>query len=368
YLQNNQTPVKDTFVIPRQWWMFSGRISKPIGYFVSFQNGFDTFSMLDVFLDLDFNPKLRARIGRFKTPFTYEFLVEPIQGLVVPERSVFFNNFGQNRDLGVMAFGRLLNSTVDYAGGIFNGTRNGFLAQQDNKYTSWFANWRPFGQEENTLFENLNIGGSVFAGNQNQATLPQTLRTVVPTTGNAILGVPFLGFNNNIREFGPMAFWDLHLAYFYEGLALISEWGSGFQDYATTTGTTRTRVPVDSFYVQASYLITGETRSSIGIVKPNNPVSFGRGKGWSGIGAIEPYARYEYMDISNRVFTAGLADPNLWANRMFQTHVGVAWHLTQYLKFFFDWNHAEFNQPVIFAPNRRQLTSDMFMARLQLYF
>ena len=29
-----------------------------------------------------------------------------------------------------------------------------------------------------------------------------------------------------------MAFWDLHAAWFYKQLAVIGEWGSGFQDYA----------------------------------------------------------------------------------------------------------------------------------------
>ena len=31
---------------------------------------------------------------------------------------------------------------------------------------------------------------------------------------------------------------------------------------------------------------------------------------------------------------------------MFQTHVGVNWHMTQYAKIYLDWNHAEFNQAV----------------------
>jgi phosphate-selective porin OprO/OprP len=35
---------------------------------------------------------------------------------------------------------------------------------------------------------------------------------------------------------------------------------------------------------------------------------------------------------------------------------------------YFGWCHSEFNQPVLFAPGRRQLTSDLFMARLQIYF
>jgi phosphate-selective porin OprO/OprP len=365
YQQGGQTSVKDSFLMPRQWWMFSGRAGRNIGYFVSIANAFDTLTMLDVFVDWDADPRFRLRMGRFKTPFTYEFLVEPVQGLVVPERSVFFNNFGQNRDMGVMAFGRLFGSQVDYAAGVFNGTRNGFVALDNSKKVSAFVNWHPWGEWKGSLFENFNVGGSVFAGNNQQPALPQTLRTVVPTSGNSVAGVPFLGLNNNVRETGDMAFWDMHMAWFYQQLAVISEWGSGFQTYSTNP-IYRTRVPVEAFYVQASYLLTGETRSSIGIVKPNSPFSIHDGQ--YGTGAIEPYFRYEYLDIGNQVFTAGFADPNNWANRLFQTHTGVNWHMTQYVKLTFDWNHAEFNQPVLYAPGKRQLTSDAFMLRFQLYF
>jgi phosphate-selective porin OprO/OprP len=367
YQQGGQTNVHDTFVFPRQWFMFSGRLTKPFGYFVSFANGFDVFTILDCFLDVDYDPRLRFRIGRYKTPFTYEFFVEPIQGLVVPERSIFFNNFGLNRDEGIMAFGRLFDSKVDYAVGIYNGNRNGFIAQDNSKDVAAFFNYRPFGDEENTLLENFNVGGSVYAGDQSHVPVPQTFRTVVPTTGNAIVGVPFLGLNSNVVNSGGEAFWDLHTAWYYQQWAVLGEWGSGFETYAhSATPRVRTRLPVEAFYVQASYLLTGETRSSLGIVKPRSPFDIRKDR--FGTGAIEPYVRYEYMDISNKVFTGGLADPNLWANRLFQTHLGFNWHLTQYLKLVFDWNHAEFNNPVVFAPGRRQLTSDTFWARMQIYF
>jgi hypothetical protein len=38
------------------------------------------------------------------------------------------------------------------------------------------------------------------------------------------------------------------------------------------------------------------------------------------------------------------------------------------LKFYFDWEHAVFNQPVIYNVNKRQETSDLFIARIQLFF
>ncbi len=367
YQQGGQTPVHDTFDIPRQWFMFSGRITKPIGYFVSIANGFDTLSILDVFTDLNFGPKLNARVGRFKTPFTYEFLSDPVQGLAIPERSIFFNNFGQNREVGAMAYGKLFNQKVDYAVGTFNGTRNGFLALEDGKAVSAYVNYRPFGDEEGTLLENLNIGGSVFAQNRDQIPQPTTLRTIVPTTGNAIIGVPFLSFNPNVREHGDTALWDLHLAYYYKSLAVIAEWGSGYQSYALTSNLSNpVPLSVQSYYVQASYLITGETRNSLGVVQPLRPFSLKPGS--SGPGAIEPYARYESLRLGNEVFTRNLSDPALWTNDVQMTWVGMNWHLNRYLKMSFGWNHAMFGTPVQFAPNRFQLNADMFLARVQLYF
>jgi phosphate-selective porin OprO and OprP len=365
YQQGGQTQVKDTFGIPRQWFMFSGRINKPVGYFVSLAQGFDTLNGLDMFMDWNPNTKFNLRLGRMKTPFTYEFLVEPIQGLINPERSVFFNNFGQNRDVGVMAYGRLLNNTIDYAAGVWNGSRNGYVALQNAKAVSAFINWKPFGNHEGSMLENFNIGGSVYAVNNNQIALPQTFRTAVPTTGNAVLGVPFMFLNSNVRETGQQAFWDLHAAWFYQQLAVIAEWQSGVKDYSlSSTPYDRTRLPIQSFYVQAGYLLTGETRSSVGIVKPNNPFSLKDG----GIGAWELVTRYQFMDIGSQVFTGGLADPNTSANRLYITDLGFNWHLTQYVKFYFEWEHAVFNQPVTYAPGKSQLTSDMFLARFQLYF
>ncbi|MHC5538684.1 OprO/OprP family phosphate-selective porin, partial [Singulisphaera rosea] len=359
-------PVHNTFAIPRQWYMFSGRITRPIGYFVSLAHGFDAVNLLDVFVDFNYDPRLQLRIGRFKTPFTYDFMVKPIQGLIMPERSVFFNNFGLNRDTGVMAYGRLFKK-LDYAQGIFNGTRNGYISNQDGKTFAGFLNYKPFGNSEGSPLENFNIGGSALAGDQFQAPIPQTLRTIVATSGNAVAGIPFLNFNNNVRQNGQMAFWDLHAAWFYKQLAITGEWGSGFQDYSLTSGPgKRTHLPISSFYVESGYLLTGETRSGYGVVKPLHPFDLRKGK--FGLGAWELTGRFQYLDINPQVFTQGLADPNLWANRIALTDVGFNWHMTQYLKFMFMWEHADFNNPVQYAPGKRSLSNNLFLARLQLFF
>ena len=75
--------------------------------------------------------------------------------------------------------------------------------------------------------------------------VPQTLRTLVPTAGNTVAGVPFLAFNNNVRQGGMLTFWDLHTAWFYNQLAVIAEWQSGFQDYALSSNlAAKTHLPV----------------------------------------------------------------------------------------------------------------------------
>ena len=49
----NQNPVTDTFTIPRQWFIFSGHLSRPYEYYLSIAEAFEAFSILDVFLNVN---------------------------------------------------------------------------------------------------------------------------------------------------------------------------------------------------------------------------------------------------------------------------------------------------------------------------
>ena len=369
YQQGGQSTVHDTWAIPRQWWMFSGRITKPWEYFLSFQNGLDTMSGLDIFLNAHYDDRVQFKVGRYKTPFTYEFYTEPIQGLISPERSLFFNNFALNREVGGMVWGRLFNTTapLDYAVGIFNGSKNAFLDTSDAKNVLAYLNWRPFATLEDSPLENFVFGGSVMAGTQTNLPQPATFRTLVPTSGNSVIGTPFLSFNSNVRESGPRAFWDLHAAWYYKHLSLIAEWQSGYQDYALTSNlAAHNRLGVDSYYVQAGYFITGETVSGRNVVNPIR--NFDVRKGKRGPGAIELTGRFNALDMTKNIFTAGLADPNLWTNNLYTVEPGFNWYLTTYTKFTFTWQHAVFGNPVQYNATSMQKTADVFIARFQLYF
>jgi phosphate-selective porin OprO and OprP len=250
---------------------------------------------------------------------------------------LFFNNFALNRSEGVMGFGRLFNSRLDYAIGGFNGVRNGFLDANDGKAVAGLLNFKPFGDEQNTLLENFNVGGSVYAANQtNTVPSPVIFRNLVPTSGNTLLGTPFLTLNSNVRDSGERVFWDMHMAWFYQQFSLIGEWGSGFENFAKTTNLSdKTRLPVQAYYVESAYFLTGETNSGTGVVKPFRDFKLAHGQ--FGPGAWQVFTRYNYLNMGREIFTNGLADPANWTNSVQQVDLGLNWSLSQYIKIILDW-------------------------------
>jgi phosphate-selective porin OprO and OprP len=383
--KGGQEPVNSTFLINRQWFMFAGRLTKPYEYFISWAQGIDTITPLDVWLNVNYDQRLQFKMGRMFTPFAYEWFNVPTNALIAPERSLFYNNFGPGRDTGAMAWGTLFDTRIGYAVGIFNGFRNGVIDTNDFKDVDATVNFRPFVLWDDSWLQHLNVGGSVSAGiadNGLTATTGQVLRTSANLSGGtqSDLGPEFFVFNNNVREFGFRALWDLHVAYYYRHLSLIAEWQSGFETYGTAVGktvasstsqthnppTSLVHVPIQSYYVMAGYFLTGETASSRGVLKPIRDFDLRKGK--FGLGALELYGRFNPFNMGNQVFTGGLADPNLWTNNLYTIDLGVNWYWTQYIKVTLGWQHAEFGSPVSFAPLKFQKTSDEAILRMQFYF
>jgi phosphate-selective porin OprO/OprP len=105
---------------------FDGRITKPIEYQISFQQAYDRFNLLDAFLHFNYDKRFQYRIGRYKTPYTYEFYKINVWDLFAPERSLFNVNFALNRQLGAAFSGEFFDERMEYAIGAFNGQRNSY--------------------------------------------------------------------------------------------------------------------------------------------------------------------------------------------------------------------------------------------------
>jgi phosphate-selective porin OprO/OprP len=148
-------------------------------------------------------------------------------------------------------------------------------------------------------------------------------------------------------------------------LSVLGSWSSGFDSFATPNQRP-VAVPVNGYFIQVGYFLTGETLTEMTVIDPIHRFDLRPGK--FGLGAWQPAARFSSLSIGQQVFTAGFADPNLWTNQVRMVDVGMNWFLNKMTKVYFDWEHAVFGDPVYYRPGALQKTSDMFWVRFQLYF
>jgi phosphate-selective porin OprO/OprP len=374
YARQNEISTLSDLNIPRARIYFSGRMTKPIEYQLSIQRSLNNLDLLNAYVNFHYDDRLQVRLGRYRAPYTYEWYKLSNFDLLTPERSMFALNFGPNRMVGLMGWGFLFNEKLEYSVGIFDGARNSFQDFNNSKDVMSFLEYRPWIGTDSPL-RNLSVGGSVDAGLEDNPLTPAVLRTntngsasgVNSTSGDNLVSVPFLAFNNNVRERGNRELWELHATYFYKGLSLLAAWDSGHDDMSrTTAGARPVHLPVSGYFVQAGYLLTGETRDRLGLISPLRPFDLRPGK--HGLGAWEVQARVSELQVGHQVFTAGLADPNLWSNSAMLVDVGLIWYMNKYVKIYFDWEHATFGQPVFAGPGRFESVNDLFWLRMQLYF
>jgi len=366
--QPDQDPVRTGFFLPRQRIFFNGRMTRKLDYMVSINRGFREFNVLDAFANYHPDDRFQIKLGRYMTPFNYEQYAVQNMWLINPERSLFTANYGLNRNLGLMIWGVDVADRVDYAVGIFNGPRNSFEDQNDAKDVVAYVNARPF-HPGGGLLKDLNLGGSLAQGSQDDPGQPTALRVATNASnapGAASAAPAFLVFNNGVIERGDRRFGTIHLAYFGGGLSVLAEWDRGRVSYADGRDGVPTDLPVSAYSVAVGTFLTGERPERRTIVEPLRPFNLRHGE--FSPGAIELAARYSFLEVGDEVFTAGLADPALWSDQAYTTDVGFNWYPNRYLKFYFDWQHAVFGSPVQFRPGASQLTSDLFWLRMQLYF
>jgi phosphate-selective porin OprO/OprP len=79
-------------------------------------------------------------------------------------------------------------------------------------------------------------------------------------------------------------------------------------------------------------------------------------------------SRFSQLDLGSQVFTNGIADPKLWSNHAKTVDVGLNWYLNQFVKVYFDWEHAFFGNPVSATNGTFRSSNDLFWLRTQVYF
>jgi phosphate-selective porin OprO/OprP len=374
------SPLKTGFFIPRQRWYITGRATKNVEFYTVINRGYGSLDLLDAFIDLNFDPRIKFRAGRTKTPTSYEYYQIAEGDLIAPERSLYSGNLSGNRQNGFMFHGQVLEKRAEYALGVFNGPRRSFGDFNNDKDLYAFFNIRPFQKSETlTGLKYFNIGGEYDFGNEDNVVQPSAFHTAndqssaASNSTLATLSPTFLTFNNNVTEYGSRAHWSAWIAWYYKSLNILAQYDGGYQDYSQTGHqSVKNFVPTEGFFVQAYYFLTGEQITRRVDVKPLRNFAFKDGK-LTGPGAIELHARFSTLDLGKQIFTAGLADPNLWSNHAYTVDTGLNWYLNQYTKIYVDLQHAGFNTPVFNGVNAKGQTNlirstDLVWLRFQLFF
>lgn len=378
YTQSGSDPTNQfNFSVPRMRFYFNGNLTEPIEYSVSINKGYGSLDLLDAYLNFRFHKSLQVRTGRYRVPFTYDWYALSNQFLTTPERSIFAANYGYNRNYAVMLHGEILDDSAEYAIAVANGPRNQYVDFNGGKDLLGFLNVRPFMHaEELPQLKHLNIGGSFAYGQQSQDAVPVDFRTSVNATeaeGAIEVAPSFLQLNPGVMERGLRSLWEVHLAYFYKQLTLTTAWDAGFNTYTLNANSPEIRVPTHGYHVALGYFLTGEEITRRTMVDVKRP--FKVGKGETGPGAIELQCRYSAFTVGEDIFTGGLADANLWTNRVYAVDAGVNWYINTYVKIYFDWQHSVYSDPVQYRPgdfrtratcsgSGRRSTSESRLARL----
>jgi phosphate-selective porin OprO and OprP len=371
----NQGILQSQFYIPRQRWYFTGDLTKNIGFYTVINRGYGALDLLDAFMTIRFDNRLRIRIGRMKTPYLYEYFSISEGDLIAPERSIWAGNFATNRQMGMMFLGNLFEDRVSYAAGIYNGPRRSFQDFNSAKDLIGTVTTRPWLTSQMfPALKYMNLGASWDVGyqsnNPTQPTYFETANDQTGGTGAAPLSPTFLFLNKNVLETGERVQWGAHAVWFYRSFFLIAEYGGARAGYSLADRQTSTPVNFSGWFVESSYMLTGEELTRrVSVLKPRRDFNFNWLKGGEfSPGAVEVHARYSRMDIGSNIFTAGFADPNDWTNHVWATDVGLNWYLNFYTKIMLDWQHSGFGNQVAQGNGKFDSVADLFWLRFQVFF
>lgn len=298
--------------------------------------GNGTLNVIDANVNIAFKPQFQVRVGRFREPVGLEQLQSDAVANFT-ERSVV-SQFAPNRDLGALINGDVLNGTVNYGVGIFNGvadgqnnTNNGENNNKKDFAARLFA--QPFKNDKDSVLQGLGLGIGGNLGNQNGTAggLTPGYRSDGQQTWFAYRATTVA--KGKTYRYSPQG-------YFYRGpFGVLGEYI--VSSVEARNGATLRTVNNKAWQLSSNYVLTGENAGYTGVQPKTN---FDPANGtW---GAFEIVARVANADIDDDVFTGGansLAAPATAATEATSYGIGVNWYPAKAVRFSLNYFHTEFD-------------------------
>lgn len=344
----------DSFFLRRVRPIFEGTVQKYVDFRIMPDFGGGATVLQDAYLQLNYFPSAQVRVGKFKEPVSLERLQSGSEMLFV-ERSIA-NNLAPNRDVGIQVGGPIFKGRAEYQIGLFNGVQDGGSTDGDvgnDKDVAARFFFTPFKPNEKSPLNGLGIGFAYTNGSHDE---PSAGVLNYRTASRASFYRPTAGTTTDGRivRFVPQL-------YYYNGpFGLMGEYLSSKQELIN--GAVRGDITNKAWFVQASYVLTGEKNSFRSVV-PRKPFDPKKGQ-W---GAFELAARYSRVDIDDQAFGLGFADPATSVGSASAFTIGLNWYMNRALKLQLNYERTTFDRAIAFGANTTD-HEDVFLARFQVSF
>jgi phosphate-selective porin OprO/OprP len=340
----------DTFVLRRVRPIFAGTVGRHFEFQIMPDFGGGQAMLQDAWLDVNYSPKLRVRVGKFKSPVGLELLQSDASIAFVERAAPSF--LVPNRDVGLMLHGELAGGIVAYAAGVFDGAPDGGsvdLDLNDQKDVAGRLFLSPF-KRGSSVLKDLGFGIAGTTGRQSGA-LPG-YRSVSQV--NLLAAAQGVTADGTRRRFSPQ------LSYYVGPFGLIAEYAWSESWVKKPSDGTRVRFNGKAWEATATFALTGEKASYSGL-RPKEALDPGQGK-W---GAIELTARAHAIEFGDDVFDL-FVDPAKTIKKGLAWAVGLNWYLSRNVKQVVDYERMTFTGGA--ADGKDRPTENAFYVRTQLAF
>ena len=327
----------------------------------------------DAFINARFKPWLQLQAGKFAPDVGLERLESSNFNKFI-ELSTVSNNILPNRDLGVSLHGNLIDNTLYYAVGVYQGVVDGgdALTSQsyngNNEYTArLFAT--PF-RGTDSAFSDLGFGIAVTHdhGYGSSTAATSTTNSGLPSYKAPGQASTFFAYASGVYANGSRNRLTPQAYYYFGPFGVIAEYASVRQEIIS--GSTLDSLNNNAWDVTGSWLLTGENATHNNPVSPNMPFS-SNGDGW---GAWEVVARFQETNLDKKALsyvstTTPLSTSSITglAARTAKTWgAGINWYLSKNLKLATNFevtSYDKFSLQTVTRPDEKFIDS-----RLQLAF
>ncbi len=340
------------FTIRRARFGFQGNYGKHYDFAVLVDATASTVELRDLYLNVRAVPEFQVQIGQFKEPFAQETLTA-VTNIDFIERSLasalYPNATSAYRSPGVTIHGDVWVGVMQYWAGGFNGrgiTNPNVTNQPEVIGRLRFYPWR---KHKDSFLQGFAFGGSIGYGRS------RGINNDLSFSGALSSGV--YNFFPQFHVNGPIERYNGEITWVHRNWAIRAEYDQlnqfrhnvGAEEFGGLGFLTLPGVVSKGWYLQGTYLLTGETRPENGTPKVRHPLLGPEGAGTRGWGAWELAFRYSGLQGNEpgadftSFFTPGIVPT--FKMHTFEYTAGLNWYLNNWVKYQFNFNIDQLKEP-----------------------